>query len=445
MITCKHHFRATPVVRGPLILTALAACLLALAGGCPTGPVDPNDDGRQQGRDGPPGPSGPAGPQGVPGPQGQPGQPGDAGDNCWDLNGNGVGDPAEDINLDGTFDARDCAPGAHRQALVGVWKAVDPPEEFAYHGVAGEYGLGLLNYLAFNPQGDASLHLHEPNLSITECFSSRYLTLSESDLIFEIYGYFAYYTYDMPNAQSLELVDYRGERIAFTRVPDVPDAFRCGSFEIVRRLAGVERPNYSTGLAFDGASVWYTNNEGYVRSMSPETVAYDKKIYINEARFLQAIQGSDLWLICDCNDTVQRRTQQGTLVDEVKAGNTFYVPVATIDPASGELWLLADSNASDDVTLQRFNAAVEPDVLLEQKPFTWVQALSFSNGSLWTLTWDGNVVQIDPATGRGVRTYANPDRNVRWDALAVYGERVFMIGQSYESTGVFVELRFAAP
>ncbi len=30
------------------------------------------------------------------------------GTNCWDLNGNGVEDPEEDINGDGVFDAFDC-------------------------------------------------------------------------------------------------------------------------------------------------------------------------------------------------------------------------------------------------------------------------------------------------------------------------------------------------
>ena len=36
-----------------------------------------------------------------------------SGVNCWDLNGNGEDDPAEDVNGDGIFDTADCqgAPG----------------------------------------------------------------------------------------------------------------------------------------------------------------------------------------------------------------------------------------------------------------------------------------------------------------------------------------------
>lgn len=48
---------------------------------------------------------GPTGPTG----QGTKGDPGKDGIACWDLNGNGAEDEAEDINQDGMFDALDCA------------------------------------------------------------------------------------------------------------------------------------------------------------------------------------------------------------------------------------------------------------------------------------------------------------------------------------------------
>lgn len=42
------------------------------------------------------------------GQQGLPGEAGEDGINCWDLNGNRVNDPEEDINQDSAFDAEDC-------------------------------------------------------------------------------------------------------------------------------------------------------------------------------------------------------------------------------------------------------------------------------------------------------------------------------------------------
>lgn len=68
----------------------------------------------EDGTTGLPGTNGLPGANGQPGINGQPGLNGQAGVNgipgisCWDLNGNGLGDPEEDVNGDGNFDALDC-------------------------------------------------------------------------------------------------------------------------------------------------------------------------------------------------------------------------------------------------------------------------------------------------------------------------------------------------
>ncbi len=62
-----------------------------------------------EGDDGKDGATGPTGPTGATGTTGATGATGAPGLNCWDLNGNGVGDlPAEDINKDGKVDVNDC-------------------------------------------------------------------------------------------------------------------------------------------------------------------------------------------------------------------------------------------------------------------------------------------------------------------------------------------------
>ncbi|MBD3647087.1 MAG: hypothetical protein HUJ31_06440 [Pseudomonadales bacterium] len=57
---------------------------------------------------GPQGLTGPAGPAGPEGPAGAPGANGIDGLHCWDLNGDGLADAAEDRNNDGVHDAKDC-------------------------------------------------------------------------------------------------------------------------------------------------------------------------------------------------------------------------------------------------------------------------------------------------------------------------------------------------
>ncbi len=72
---------------------------------------------------------------------GEPGSPGRDGSNdvrglnCWDLNGNGIADPAEDVNGDGDFNALDCqgqpgAPGADGPSGSSGSNGVDGQELF---------------------------------------------------------------------------------------------------------------------------------------------------------------------------------------------------------------------------------------------------------------------------------------------------------------------------
>lgn len=62
-----------------------------------------------EGPEGPVGPQGAQGDQGAAGTDGATGANGANGTNCWDLNGDGVQDAAEDVNGDGVWNAADCA------------------------------------------------------------------------------------------------------------------------------------------------------------------------------------------------------------------------------------------------------------------------------------------------------------------------------------------------
>ncbi len=84
----------------------------------PQGPQGPAGPAGPAGPQGPQGPAGPAGPIGPIGPMGPPGPAGPRGLDCWDLNGNSIPDPPEDINGDGLWDALDCL-GLHCWDLNG--------------------------------------------------------------------------------------------------------------------------------------------------------------------------------------------------------------------------------------------------------------------------------------------------------------------------------------
>ncbi|RME37262.1 MAG: hypothetical protein D6788_09850, partial [Planctomycetota bacterium] len=70
--------------------------------------------------------------------------PSGGGINCWDLNGNGVNDPEEDVNNDGAFNALDCVAGAAGLELpndgISCWDLnengqADPEEDVNGDGV----------------------------------------------------------------------------------------------------------------------------------------------------------------------------------------------------------------------------------------------------------------------------------------------------------------------
>ena len=71
----------------------------------PQGEVGPAGPQGETGPAGPQGETGPAGPQGDPGLNGPQGE---TGLSCWDLNGDGLTDPAEDLNQDGLWNSADC-------------------------------------------------------------------------------------------------------------------------------------------------------------------------------------------------------------------------------------------------------------------------------------------------------------------------------------------------
>ncbi len=115
----------------------------------------PGEDG-EDGAAGAAGTAGQAGPAGATGPQGAPGL------SCWDINGNGVGDPEEDMNGDNQFDVEDCRPGVPGPvgpagpAGLACWDANsngigDPEEDF---NGDGEFTIADCRPGPPGPQGD---------------------------------------------------------------------------------------------------------------------------------------------------------------------------------------------------------------------------------------------------------------------------------------------------
>ncbi len=135
-------------VSKPGLVIAVIALALALVGMVafpgPTGPEG------SEGPTGDIGAQGPIGPQGASGTNGANGTDGDDGTNCWDLNGNGVEDPTEDLNGDLVVDVLDCTglQGPQgEQGPSGPQGAQGDPGPQGPQGIQGDPG-------SQGPQGD---------------------------------------------------------------------------------------------------------------------------------------------------------------------------------------------------------------------------------------------------------------------------------------------------
>jgi hypothetical protein len=110
----------------------------------PTGATGLTGPAGAAGATGATGPQGPTGLTGATGPQGVAGIAGLNGINCWDINGNGTNDPAEDTNGDGLFNSTDCTVGvagpAGPQGPIGLTGPQGPIGSTGPAGPAGPTG-----------------------------------------------------------------------------------------------------------------------------------------------------------------------------------------------------------------------------------------------------------------------------------------------------------------
>ena len=70
---------------------------------------------------------------------------------CWDLNGDGIQDPNEDINGDGSFDALDCQGSDHD------WYKANTTDQQATSISNNIYTNGRVGIAEINPQGQLQI------------------------------------------------------------------------------------------------------------------------------------------------------------------------------------------------------------------------------------------------------------------------------------------------
>jgi hypothetical protein len=104
------------------------------------GPAGATGPSGAAGAIGPSGPAGPTGATGSTGPAGTAGTPGTNGINCWDTNGNGVNDVAEDTDGNGLWNTNDCKGATGATGATGPAGPAGPIGPTGATGATGPTG-----------------------------------------------------------------------------------------------------------------------------------------------------------------------------------------------------------------------------------------------------------------------------------------------------------------
>ena len=252
-----------------------------------------------------------------------------------------------------------------------------------------------------------------------------------------------------PNDDALRLTDNLGVTLVFSRATAVPPAFECLALTEQQRFTGLPEPDYWTGLAYDGVSLWYEeDNTGKAYPVDPATGLVGTPVelgFFSQYSHVHAMQGGDFWTHCGCghNETAARRSPGGTDVDTVSTDTDLLeklnIRALAFDPAGGVLWIAGNRFDSNEGRLLQVATDLEPDLVVSSMSFsTELRALTFDGSSLWGITWDTppSLLRIDPATARVSATFAVTDATIEWRGVAAVGGQIFLVGSTASGDGV---------
>jgi hypothetical protein len=307
--------------------------------------------------------------------------------------------------------------------------------------------------LALNADSTGSLTLRSADTGVLTCGSLLHATAGPSLLLdlTQLSLGSRLLLFAQPDGNTLQLRDTAGATAAYGRVAAVPPELQCGTFTVNARFDGLPVvPDGFSGLAFDGTSLWYEqDNTGMVFPINPGTGVLGAPIDLGVASqftHVHAMQGADFWTHCGCgnNQSAERRTMAAATVDAVNTDTDLsdFIAIDAIayDTVGNVLYLHGFSFDRGISRLLRVNSNAEPDVLLGAADFSlFLNSMTWDGANLWALVGSSPqaVIRIDVNAARAVATFAVPDNSVQWQGIAAVGSQLFLIGRS-GATGVLV-------
>lgn len=300
--------------------------------------------------------------------------------------------------------------------------------------------------LVLNADGTGRLNLAGGQGLIRTCALLTHARDGNGSLVVDDYGIALYarvYRFELEGDDVLRLSDAVGQTATFERLAAVDPNRDCGSLAQTSLVTGLPRPDQSSGLAFDGTHLWYTEDDAErLLAIDPESGALAESLAI-PYRYVHATQGADFWAH-GRNSFALRVTRPGADVDEVgteqELGDQVSVDAIAFRGATGTLWIHGWNDQHG--RLLEVNAAAEPDALLKGFDLdASVTGMTFAGSTLYAIHVGGqSVMRIDPATGVVTGTFLIPDRSAYWRGIAAIGDRLYLLGEDSAGRGSLLEV-----
>jgi hypothetical protein len=308
-------------------------------------------------------------------------------------------------------------------------------------------------FLVLNADGTGNLNLREPNTGVLTC-GGLFHSTSEAALVLDL-SQFGFGTpvllTSQPDGSTLALREVGGDSATFTRAAAA--GAQCSAFTVNARFDGLSVvPDGFSGLAFDGASLWYEeDNTGMVFPIDPATGVLGTPVDLGSSSqftHVHAMQGTDFWAHCGCGGSqdAQRRTMAGATVDSVDTetdlADRIGIRGIAYDGVGNVLFLHGRSANTGVQRLLRVNSNAEPDVLLGAVDFPVpLRSMTWDGANLWAIVSFSPpvVIRVDVNTATATATYAVPDATVEWQGIAAVGSHLFLVGRKSDK-GVLINV-----
>jgi hypothetical protein len=232
------------------------------------------------------------------------------------------------------------------------------------------------------------------------------------------------FSYALPDPDTLVLTDSSSAVTTFARATTVGSAapVDLGATTAIP-LSNAQHP-YLNALAGDDTGLWWTLEDDLTPlhfvpddPTSSTTGAFSASDV--EYHIVVGVQDGDFWLDCNCggNTVLDRWTQSGTLVTEIDlsaAPISTKVSTQSVAWDGSHLWVLGFDYTLSRMHLLELDVSSTPATLVADLPASdeaYVQSVVFRAGHLWSVVSflvQEEIVELDPATGDAIETYASP-------------------------------------